>query len=90
MFGKDGGTGYEKIRGEKYIGEMLEMGCCVYYRIPVDAAEGGNMSERWLSGVWLGKKQSSDEHLVGLGNGKVSTTRSVRVKHGGESGVRKN
>ena len=46
---------------------------------------GGDNSERWVPGVWLGKKHSSDEHWVGPGSGKVSTTRSLRVKHVGET-----
>ena len=41
VVGKDGRTGYERIKGKKYIGELLEFGCCVHCRIPVDAAEGG-------------------------------------------------
>ena len=36
------------------------------------------MQERWIPGVWLGKRSSTDEHGVGLENGKVVRTRSVR------------
>ena len=38
------------------------------------------MMERWLPGVWLGKRFTTDEHVVGLENGKVVRTRSVRQK----------
>ena len=41
IVGKDDRTGYERIRGKKYLGEMLEFGCCVYFRIPVSETEGG-------------------------------------------------
>ena len=41
IVGKDCKTAYERIRGKKYLGEMLEFGCRVYFRIPVSETEGG-------------------------------------------------
>ena len=38
------------------------------------------MLERWVQGVWLGKRFTTDEHVIGLENGKVVRTRSVRPK----------
>ena len=35
------------------------------------------MAERWVQGVWLGKRFTTDEHVIGLENGKVVRTRSV-------------
>ena len=68
--GEDGRTAYERVKGKKYRGEMIEFGRKVMYKIPCKP-EGGNMSERWVVGVWLGKRVSSDEHVVGLEDGSV-------------------
>ena len=38
------------------------------------------MIERWLPGIWLGKRFTTDEHVVGLENGKVVRTRAVRQR----------
>ena len=38
------------------------------------------MMERWVRGVWLGKRFTTDEHVSGLENGKVVRTRNVRPK----------
>ena len=38
------------------------------------------MLERWVRGVWLGKRFPTDEHVIGLQNGKVGRTRNVRPK----------
>ena len=37
------------------------------------------MMERWVQGVWLVKRFTTDEH-IGLENGKVVRTRNVRPK----------
>ena len=29
------------------------------------------MLERWVRGVWFGKRFTTDEHVIGLENGKV-------------------
>ena len=38
------------------------------------------MLERWVQDVWLGKRFSTDEHVIGLESGKVVRTRNVRPK----------
>ena len=38
------------------------------------------MLERWVQGVWLGKRFTTDEHVIGHENGKVVRTRNVRPK----------
>ena len=38
------------------------------------------MMERRVQGVWLGKRFTTDEHVMGLENGKVVRTRNVRPK----------
>ena len=36
------------------------------------------MKERWISGVWLGKKWSSDEHIISVDSGKIVRVRDAR------------
>ena len=73
----DGQTSYEKIKGKKHKGEMLEFGQAVLHRVPGKPA-GGLMAPRWLPGTWIGKRFSSEEHIIGMDNGKVVRTRAVR------------
>jgi len=82
--GEDGRTAYERIKGKKYSGEALEFGRTILYRIPCKP-EGGNMSERWVPGIWLGKRSVSDEHVVGLEDGSVCVTSAVRMQLDSES-----
>ena len=73
----DGTTAYERIKGRRYQGEMLEFGQIVMHRIP-GKPQGGLMQPRWLTGVWLGKRFSSEEHILAMGDGKVVRSRAVR------------
>ena len=41
---------------------------------------GGLMLERWVQWVWLGKRFTTDEDVIGLENGKVVRMRNVRPK----------
>ena len=75
--GPDGMTPYERLRGKRYLGEMYEFGACVHIKIrgkPI----GGVMEARWLPGVWLGKRWTTDEHIVALPGGTVARAREVR------------
>jgi len=73
----DGKTGYEKVKGRRYKGEMLEFGQAVLHKIPGKPI-GGLMSTRWLPGTWIGKRFSSEEHVIAMPNGKVVRSRAVR------------
>eukprot|EP00974_Lingulodinium_polyedra_P019265 1860480-Lingulodinium_polyedra.AAC.1 len=77
--GSDGKTPFERLKGKGYKGEFLEFGSSVLHRIP-DKPQGGLMAPRWVPGVWLGKRFTTDEHVIGLEDGKVVRTRSVRAK----------
>ena len=77
--GRDGKTPYERIKGKRYHGEFCEFGSQILHRVP-EKPQGGLMAPRWLPGTWLGKRWSSDEHLVALQNGSVVRTRSVRAR----------
>ena len=76
--GADGKTAYERVKGKRYRGEGVEFGRKVMYKVPCKP-EGGLMNERWIEGVWLGKRYLSDEHLVAIEDGSVCVTSSVRL-----------
>ena len=59
----DGRTAWERVRGRKYHGEMLEFASKVMFRV-AGKVQGSILTERWYEGVWVGKSAHSDEHLV--------------------------
>ena len=75
--GQDGRTPYERLKGKRYHGLMVPFASMVYLKVP-GKLQGGVMSERWIPGMWLGKRWTSDEHVVGLSGGKVVRGRDVR------------
>ena len=78
LVGPDGRTAFERLKGKKYRGETVEFGRKILYKIPCKP-EGGLMTERWVPGIWLGEKFQSDEHMVGIEDGSVCVTSSVRL-----------
>ena len=73
----DGKTSFEKVKGKKHRGEFLEFGQKVLHKVP-GKPRGGLMATRWLPGIWLGKRFSSEEHIVAMDGGKVVRARAVR------------
>ena len=43
------------------------------------------MTERWVPGIWLGKRFLSDERLVGIEDGSICVSSSVRLMPDSES-----
>ena len=82
--GRDGRTAFERLKGKKYRGEVVEFGRKILYKIPCKP-EGGLMTERWVPGIWLGKRFLSDERLVGIEDGSVCVSSSVRLMPDSES-----
>ena len=76
--GVDGKTAYERLKDKPYRGEILEFGCQVHHRVP-GKTQGGLLAARWHTGVWLGKRFASDEHLVSMPDGTVVRARSVQA-----------
>ena len=76
--GRDGRTLYERLKGKRYHGAMVPFGSVVFIKIP-GKLQGGIMAERWLPGMWLGKKWSSDEHVVALSSSKAVRARDARL-----------
>ena len=66
--------------GGTYRGALCELGETVLAKIPDEAVTGrqlGKFADRWKRGVWLGKTDSSDEHLVSV-DGQVERYRTER------------
>ena len=61
----------------KYHGDMYEYGSMVIIKLP-GKLQGGLMRECWVEGVWLGKRWSTDEHIVSLPEGRAVRARDVR------------
>ena len=64
-----------------YRGKLVEFGETVLAHLPEVGKGSGNpapkLADRWKSGVWLGKSDLTDEHLVRTDDGVVYA-RSVR------------
>ena len=73
----DGKTSWERLKKKKHRGEFAEIGQRVMHKV-VGKTQGGLMTARWLPGVWLGKRFSSEEHIVAMDDGKVIRSRAVR------------
>ena len=55
VVGHDGKTAYERIKMEKYHGQLYEFGESIMSKVP-GKPEGGRMQPRWISGICLGKR----------------------------------
>lgn len=77
--GSDGRSPYQRIKGRAFHGELAPFGSAIMFRV-VGKVKGGELTDRWLPGVWLGKRFASDEHLVALrDSGRVFRCRSIQA-----------
>ena len=76
--GADGRTAYERIRGRAYSGEMYEFGQCMLYKTSCKV-QGGDMGARWMKGIWLGKRFTTEEHILATTEGLVAVAGAVRA-----------
>ena len=74
-------TGFERVLGRVYNGAVVPFGEVVLARVHDDPSLGfhrySKQDSRWSFGLWLGKSETTDEHLV-MNDGKVKKYRSVR------------
>ena len=77
--GRDGKTAFERLKGKPHTGEFLEFGCRIMHRVS-ETPQGGLMTPRWIDGVWLGKRFTTNEHIVASTDGRVFRARDVRAK----------
>ena len=77
LVSSDGLTAEQRLKGKQAEQYVLEFGAACMFRV-VGKVEGANMSERWLTGLWLGKKFGTEEHIVLRPDGLVVRARAVR------------
>ncbi|CAK0792935.1 unnamed protein product [Prorocentrum cordatum] len=66
---EDGLTPYRRLKGRDYHGQIAESAETVMHKLPPGTA--GKMEARWDKGIWLGKANVSDEHMIGTPRGRV-------------------
>ena len=84
LIGSDGRTPYERLKGKQFHGEMCEFGSDVFFRTTGEI-HGGVLEERWMEGIWLGKKKNSGEHIIASREKDICKSASVRQKLESES-----
>ena len=80
--GTDGKTAYERLVGKKYKGEVVEFGAKVLHRLPgvtKPTLQVGKLAGRWETGVWLGNRWGSGEHIIGTAEGIVRSRAIKRL-----------
>lgn len=71
-----GKTSYDFLKNGSYKGEVVEFAESVWVKYVKQEAK---LESRWGSGIWLGKIDTSDEHLVGTATG-IERARAIRRK----------
>jgi hypothetical protein len=74
--GRDGMTGYRRLRGRDYDRPIVEFAECVWY-LKSKNRRKGKIDPRWATGVYLGASEDSPEVLIGTPEG-VLKVRSIR------------
>ena len=73
-------TGFFRVHNKNYAGAIVNLFEMVLARRPEEVSHGRKTSKwdsRWRLGIWLGKTEISDEHLL-FADGEVSHHRVVR------------
>ena len=72
-------TAYHARRGKPYDGQITKIGALVLYMMPVKKSNTSKRLEHhWSYGVWVGKTEDSEEHIVLTWDG-ARIARTVRV-----------
>ena len=74
-----GGSSYRLIFGREYSGEIAEMGEQLWYRLAARVTAGrGKWEARFARGIWVGKSEIDDTHLVVDLERGIQKVRTVR------------
>eukprot|EP00972_Heterocapsa_arctica_P026413 3889675-Heterocapsa_arctica.AAC.1 len=57
-------TPFETVNNRPYRGELMPWLSPVMVRVPGTEDRPAHLGARWLSGLYLGRRADSDEHLV--------------------------
>ena len=77
QIGSDGKTAMQRLRGRRCNQPFFEFAAPVLFRV-CGKVQGSVMTERWFSGVFLGKKPGTDEYIVMRDTGQVVRARAVK------------
>ena len=80
QIGRDGTSAMQRLKGKRCVQPSAEFCAAVMFRV-VGKVQGGEMRERWHSGIFLGKKAGSEENLVMKSDGGVVRARAIREVH---------
>ena len=72
-----GTTSYQGAYGHSYTGELCPFGETVLFRIPKQSKRTHKADSAWRHGIWVGKAEESDEHLLATPDG-IQRARTVR------------
>ena len=61
-----GKTSFFLVHLTGYTGAIVQFAECVWARDPTDVAGEYKLDSRWHKGIWLGKVETSDEHIAGF------------------------
>ena len=75
--GSDGKTAVQRLKGKSCEQCSVEFATHVMFRV-CGRVDGALMTERWLSGVWLGMRLGTEEHVVMRDDGVVVRARAIR------------
>ena len=75
--GRDGKTAVQRLKGKSCDKYSHEFAAPVMFRV-CGKVGSASMAERWYSGIWLGKRLGTEEHVVMKEDGTVVRARSVR------------
>jgi hypothetical protein len=73
-----GRTAYEALRGRAYRSERVEIGERIFANEPGDSQNVTKHDSRWEAGIWVGKTETSEEHLVSTPEAGVIRMRVIR------------
>ena len=75
----DGKSAYERLKSCQHRGVLLPFGAAMMFRV-AGKVPGGVMTERWHSGMWLGKRFHTQEDIVARnGDGLVIRSRAEKA-----------
>ncbi|CAK0850029.1 unnamed protein product, partial [Prorocentrum cordatum] len=66
---EDGSTPCRRIMGRGHRGQIVEFAETAMHKLPAGSA--GKMEARWDKGIWPGKANVSDEHMIGTPRGSI-------------------
>ena len=75
--GIDGLTPYRRLYGKAYSGSICRFGEWVHHKRA--GRPSSRVEARWDLGVWLGKQEATDEHVLGTESGAHSSRSIYRM-----------